>query len=202
MFIQYPLIIKIGKGQVLYVPKWYQSLGMDQRVEQLEQNVTSLLTNQQQMLEKITELFTKLSSFNSHREEGESSHGQPRGSHNQWGNRGSQQGETNQSYAPRLAKLDFPRFNGSEDPTSWICRAEQFFRFHETPLEDQDVLASFHLEGEARLWYQLLQHGIEFVTWEVFKVGLLAHYGPTQFHDFFGELTKFQQMVLVREYQS
>ena len=96
---------------------------MDQRVEQLEQNVTSLLTNQQQMLEKVTELFTKLSSFNSHREEGESSHGRPLGSNNQWGNRGSQQGGTNQSYVPRLVKLDFPRFNGSEDPTSWICRA-------------------------------------------------------------------------------
>lgn len=94
---------------------------MDQRVEQLEQNVTSLLTNQQQMLEKVTELFTKLNSFNSHREEGESSRSQPRGSHNQWGNRGSQQGGTNQSYAPRSVKLDFPRFNGSEDPRRPGC---------------------------------------------------------------------------------
>ncbi len=47
--------------------------------------------------------------------------------------------------APRLVKLDFPRFNGGEDPTSWICHAEQFFRFYETPLEDQVALASFHL---------------------------------------------------------
>ena len=87
----YPLIINKGKDPVLYVRKWNQSLGMDQRVEQLEQNVNSLLTNQQQILEKVTELFAKLSSFNSHHEEGENSHGQSRGLHNQWGNRGSQQ---------------------------------------------------------------------------------------------------------------
>lgn len=31
---------------------------------------------------------------------------------------------------------------------------------------------------------------------------LLARYGPTQFHEFFGELTKLQQMGSVREYQS
>ena len=48
---------------------------MDQRVEQLGQNVNSLLTDQQQTLDKVTELFAKLSSFNSHREDGEISHG-------------------------------------------------------------------------------------------------------------------------------
>lgn len=142
---------------------------MDQRVEQLEQNVTSLLTNQQQMLEKVTELFTKLNSFNSHREEGESSRSQPRGSHNQWGNRGSQQGGTNQSYAPRSVKLDFPRFNGSEDPRRPGCTCLFPFR---------------RGSSEAQLWYQLLQQGTEFVTWEVFKAGLLARYGPTQFQLF------------------
>jgi len=56
---------------------------------------------------------------------------------------------SNQSHAPRLVKLDFPHFNGREDPTSWICRAKQFFRFHDTPIADQVELASFHLEGEA-----------------------------------------------------
>ena len=61
-------------------------------------------------------------------------------------------------------KLDFPRFNGIEDPTSWICCAEQFFRFHETPIEDQVALASFHLEGEAQLWYQLVQQEAETLT--------------------------------------
>ena len=29
---------------------------------------------------------------------------------------------------PKLAKLDFPRYDGSEGPTLWICRVEQFFK--------------------------------------------------------------------------
>ena len=28
---------------------------------------------------------------------------------------------------PRVTKLDFPCFNGNEDPTSWICRVEKIF---------------------------------------------------------------------------
>ncbi|KAA8526239.1 hypothetical protein F0562_008022 [Nyssa sinensis] len=55
------------------------------------------------------------------------------------------------SYVPRLVKLDFPRFNGGEDPTSWLCRAGQFFQFQATPEADRVSLASFHLEGDAQL---------------------------------------------------
>lgn len=40
------------------------------------------------------------------------------------------------------------------------------------------------------------------ITWEVFKESLDARYGPTQFEDFFGDLTKFKQMGTVRDYQS
>ncbi|GMY20249.1 hypothetical protein FCV25MIE_15488 [Fagus crenata] len=79
---------------------------------------------------------------------------------------------------------------------------EQFFRFHETLLEDQVTLASFHLEGEAQLWYQLLQQETNNIPWNVFKSGILARYGPTQFYDYFGELTKLQQSGTVKEYQT
>jgi len=52
---------------------------------------------------------------------------------------------------PKVAKLNFPKFDGSEDPTSWVCRAEQFFEFQETAEEDKVALAAYHLEGEAQL---------------------------------------------------
>lgn len=29
--------------------------------------------------------------------------------------------------APKITKLDFPHYDGMEDPTRWICRVEQFF---------------------------------------------------------------------------
>ena len=69
-------------------------------------------------------------------------------------------------------------------------------------MEEHVVLASFHLEGEAQLWYQLLQQKNETVTWELFKAGLLARYGPTQFYNYFGKLAKLQQIGSMKEYQS
>ena len=93
---------------------------------------------------------------------------------------------------PKLVKLDFPRFNGEEDPTNWLCRAEQVFQFHETQEANLVSFASFHLEGDAQLWYQLLKQEVAVITWEEFKGGLLSRYGPNQFYDFSRELTKLQ----------
>lgn len=95
-------------------------------------------------------------------------------------------------------KLDFPRFNGLEDPTSWVCQADQFFEFYQTSEEEKVPLASFNLEGDAQLWYQLLKEESPIITWEDFIQGLHSRYGPTQYQDFFGDLTKLQQTGSVR----
>ena len=98
---------------------------MDQRVERLEETVNSLQSNQQQILERLSEMFNKLSTMSTNHEEEEASHGS--GRKYNWGGHldGSHTNGSNQSYAPRV-KLDFPKFNGGEDPTSWLCRAEYF----------------------------------------------------------------------------
>uniref|UniRef100_A0A2N9GX58 Integrase catalytic domain-containing protein n=1 Tax=Fagus sylvatica TaxID=28930 RepID=A0A2N9GX58_FAGSY len=142
---------------------------MDQRVEQLEQNMSSLMSSNQQLMEKMSEIYAKLSTIPINREEGE-------GSHSRSERRTEGRGHTDE--------------------------AEQFFRFHETPIEDHVALASFHLEGEAQLWYQLLQQEAESLNWPTFKAGLLARYGPTQFFDHFGELTKPQQIGTVKDYHT
>ncbi|KAA8517098.1 hypothetical protein F0562_017391 [Nyssa sinensis] len=112
------------------------------------------------------------------------------------------QNGSQQSYAPKFVKLDFPRFNGEEDTTSWVCRVEQFFQFHQTPEEEWVALASFHLEGDAQLWYQLLKQDRGVMTWQEFCDDLHTRYGPSQFQDFFGELIKLQQVGSVRDYQA
>ncbi|KAL4201804.1 hypothetical protein AMTRI_Chr02g260510 [Amborella trichopoda] len=76
------------------------------------------------------------------------------------------------TYLSRMVKLDFPKFNGEEDPTSWVCRADQFFEFHHTPEEDRVPLASFNLEGDAQLWYQLMKEEGGIVSWDDFKSSL------------------------------
>ena len=181
---------------------------MDQRVEKLESDVSSLMTGQLQIMEKINELFGKLNSKNSlpeanmEREEGEHSNAPPHDQGRSGNTMGSRQISTQQSSVPRMIKLDFPRFNSSEDTTSWVCRVEQFFHLHQTPEEERVALASFHLEGDAQLWFQLIKQEGDMMTWQEFCDGLHARYGATQFQDFFGELIKLQQVGSVCDYHT
>ncbi|KAI9199008.1 hypothetical protein LWI28_025853 [Acer negundo] len=194
---------KIGKTNIA-IPKWYQSLGMEQRVDKLEQDGSSLVSGQQQIPEKMTEMFENMRMQMEQALHHQGGNGE--GTSTQapskaiMGRPSVNGGPSLLSYTPKLVKLDFPRFNGGEDPTSWLCRADQFFQFHATPEAEKVALASFHLEGDAQLWYQLLKQESPTITWDVFQEGLNARFGPTQFYDFFGELTKLQQVGSVRDY--
>jgi hypothetical protein len=59
------------------------------------------------------------------------------------------------SYKPKLAKMDFPKYKGVDNPTSWICRVEQLFKFQQTEEEDKLPMATYHLGEETQMWYQL-----------------------------------------------
>ncbi|KAK2983097.1 hypothetical protein RJ640_009836 [Escallonia rubra] len=110
----------------------------------------------------------------------------------------------NVSSRREVIKMDFPRFNGEEDPTGWSCRASQFFYYHQTSEEERVPMASWNLEGDAQLWYQLLkeEHGEQCITWQIFIDELFERFGPTRYQDCVGELTKLQQTGTVKEYQT
>jgi hypothetical protein len=117
------------------------------------------------------------------------------------GNRPKKTNGHRNSYKPKLAKMDFSKYKGVDDPTSWICRVEQFFEFQQTEEEDNLPMAAYHLEEEAQMWYQLFRDSEETVTWESLNAALHIRYGPTVFEDHFGDLTKLQQVGTVRDYQ-
>jgi hypothetical protein len=105
------------------------------------------------------------------------------------------------STTPKSNKLNFPRYDGDEDPTSWICRVEQFFDYQQTEDEEKLPLAAYHLEGAAQMWYQLFKEDEESPSWENLKTELYNRYGPTRMEDHFGDLTKLRQGGSVRDYQ-
>ena len=51
---------------------------------------------------------------------------------------------------PRFSKLDFPTYDGAEDPLNWLHRCEQFFRGQRTLASDRVWLASYHMTGMAQ----------------------------------------------------
>ena len=52
----------------------------------------------------------------------------------------------------RSVKLDFPRFSGY-DLASWVYKASQYFGYYQTPVTEKLLIASFHVELEALIWF-------------------------------------------------
>ena len=53
----------------------------------------------------------------------------------------------------KSVKLYFPRFSGV-DPASWVYKANQYFGYCQTPIAEKLMIASFHMELEALIWFQ------------------------------------------------
>ncbi|KAL5818353.1 hypothetical protein ACOSQ3_022241 [Xanthoceras sorbifolium] len=99
-----------------------------------------------------------------------------------------------------VLKLSFPKF-GRDDPTGWIYKAEQYFKFKGVDLNHQVHLASFHLEGIALQWHRWLTKLRGPLTWEEFTKALLLRFGPTEYENPSEALTRLKQTSTVIAYQ-
>lgn len=82
-------------------------------------------------------------------------------------------------------KLDFSKYSGESDPTYWIRQAEQFFHCHEINYEDQILLVTFHLDGHAQLWYNIMYDDGD-IVWEEFCDRVYQHFSPYVLDDYTG----------------
>ena len=64
----------------------------------------------------------------------------------------------------RPMRLEFLRFSG-EDPASWVYKANQYFKYYNTPIAKKLMLSSFHMEGEALVWFQDSEEVGLFADW-------------------------------------
>lgn len=106
------------------------------------------------------------------------------------------------SMVPKFTKLNFPRYDGTEDPLGWISRCRHFFRHQHTPEEEKVDMASYHLDGIAQVW--LLQFTDEFPdpTWAKFEEQCHLRFGPSVRSNKLGELSKLRQLGSVTDYQN
>uniref|UniRef100_A0A0D3CPV6 Retrotransposon gag domain-containing protein n=1 Tax=Brassica oleracea var. oleracea TaxID=109376 RepID=A0A0D3CPV6_BRAOL len=72
----------------------------------------------------------------------------------------------------RLAKVDFPRFNG-DNVKEWMFKVEEFFGIDNTPVELKVRLA-IHFDQTAAAWHQSLaqseQDAYVIEDWEQYKI--------------------------------
>jgi hypothetical protein len=94
--------------------------------------------------------------------------------------------------------LDFPSFYG-DNPSAWTYKVNKFFDHYQTPLYQRIRMASFHMEGEALVWFQDADEAGLFPTWDSFLQALLVRFGPT-YDDPMEALKKLRQSSTVAEY--
>jgi len=61
-------------------------------------------------------------------------------------------------------KLRFPKFDGSDDPITWLHKGEQFFRAYGTPDHLKVSTAAFYLQDAASQWYYRLEQNLGIPT--------------------------------------
>ncbi|XP_024012449.1 uncharacterized protein LOC112086806 [Eutrema salsugineum] len=77
---------------------------------------------------------------------------------------------TNYAGVTTLAKIDFPRFDGTGFK-DWLFKVEQFFVIDRTPSEYMVGLASIHMDGEAGNWHRsVIESEIPVVGWQEWAV--------------------------------
>lgn len=77
-----------------------------------------------------------------------------------------------------LHKLCFPKYDGVDDPITWLHKGEQFFRAYDTPDHLKVQTASFYLEDAAGQWYYRLEKNQGTPTWPLFVEAVIRHFGP------------------------
>ena len=77
-------------------------------------------------------------------------------------------GGSHGAHPPRFYKLEFPTYDGAEDPLNWLNHCDQFFRGQRTLASDRTWLASYHLTGAAQTWYYALEQDEGMPSWDRF----------------------------------
>jgi hypothetical protein len=94
--------------------------------------------------------------------------------------------------------LEFPCFDG-DNLAGWNYKVNQFFNYYQTPLHHRIRMASFHMEGEALIWFQDSDESGQFPTWDAFVQALLIRFGPA-YDDPIEELMRLRQSSSVADY--
>nr|XP_023885311.1 uncharacterized protein LOC111997457 [Quercus suber] len=101
----------------------------------------------------------------------------------------------------KSVRLDFPRFSSS-DPANWVYKANQYFVYYQTPITEKLLIASFHMDLEALVWFQEAEEARVFTDWESFVPALHVRFGTSAYDDPMEVLTRMRQTSTVAVYKA
>ena len=98
-------------------------------------------------------------------------------------------------------KLDFPRFYGV-DLGKLVYKANQYFGYYQIPSAEKLLIASFHMELEALIWFQEAEEAGIFFDWESLVQALHVRFGSTAYDDPIEVLIRLRQTTIVALYKA
>lgn len=82
------------------------------------------------------------------------------------------------SVVPKFTRLQFPRYDGRDDPISWLHHCEKFFKAQNTLAHEFVSTTAFHLTGLAQMWHFRLELEEPEMSWQQFKQRCFLRFGP------------------------
>ena len=111
-------------------------------------------------------------------------------------------GEHHNDRPPKFQKMDFPKYDGTKDPLTFINRCESYFHQQRIMEEEKVWMASYNLDDEAQLWYMQVQTDEGTPSWRRFTELLNLRFGPPLRSAPLFELADCRRTGTVAEYQA
>ncbi|GKD36555.1 ty3-gypsy retrotransposon protein [Tanacetum coccineum] len=84
---------------------------------------------------------------------------------------------------------------------SWIFAITEYFSLQNTPADQWLKIVGFNLEGAAAEWFQWMTKNGLITTWTRFEESVRNCFGPSEYEDPNGALSKLLQLGTVKDYQ-
>ena len=82
-----------------------------------------------------------------------------------------------------------------------MYKANQYFRYYQTPAAKRLIVASFQMKQKALVWFQNAEEAAVFSDWEGIVQALHVRFGSTPYNDPMEALTKLMQTSTVAVYK-
>ncbi|GJS03334.1 probable E3 ubiquitin-protein ligase BAH1-like protein [Tanacetum coccineum] len=86
-------------------------------------------------------------------------------------------------------------------PESWIFAITEYFSLLNTPVDQWLKIVGFNLEGATAEWFQWMTRNGLITTWARFEESVRNCFGPSEYEDPNGALSKLLQLGTVKDYQ-
>jgi hypothetical protein len=101
---------------------------------------------------------------------------------------------------PTTHKLEFPKYDGTNDPLSWLNQCERYFTVRRTPELKRVMLVSCYLLDDTQLWFHHLELNGGRLSWSWFIQLVNARFGPPLTDTPLGELAMLHRTGSVDEF--